>query len=303
MKTSLDELPKSLPPKKLEELNKVKEIIEYRFRLQKDDPRFSLEMIILFGSYARGTWIEESHIKNGITHEYNSDFDILIVTNKHISDKIWLDLCIEENIEQYRSIKTEVNIIHHAISTLNRKIEENHYFFTDITKEGILLYDSGQYTFSEPGTITPQEQGKIAQEELEYWMKEGDSFLKGFKFYLKEQDYRKAAFLLHQATQSYYTAILLVFLEYKPRGHNVKHFRRQANGIDIRFQEAFPNSTKEEEKRFELLKRAYIDARYKKDYTITAENLQYLYERVLVLRELTDKVCPEEVNRLKGMGD
>jgi HEPN domain-containing protein len=132
-------------------------------------------------------------------------------------------------------------------------------------------------------------------------VKEGNSFLKGFRFYLNEQDYRKAAFLLHQATQSYYTAILLVFTEYKPRGHNIKHFRRQANSIDSRFQEAFPNSTKEEEKRFELLKRAYIDARYKKDYTITAESLQYLHERVLVLRELTEKICPEEIKRLKGM--
>jgi hypothetical protein len=53
MKTSLDQLPKPLPPEKLEELNKVKEIIEYRFSLQKDNLGPKLEMIILFGSYGR----------------------------------------------------------------------------------------------------------------------------------------------------------------------------------------------------------------------------------------------------------
>ena len=52
---------------------------------------------------------------------------------------------------------------------------------------------------------------------------------------------------------------------------------------------------------FQLLKKAYIDARYKKEYTITAEELQYLSERVLLLRELTEKLCQEEIARLKGV--
>ena len=57
---------------------------------------------------------------------------------------------------------------------------------------------------------------------------------------------------------------------------------------------------KEEKELFQLLKKAYIDARYKKEYTITAEELQYLSERVQLLRELTEKLCQEEIARLKG---
>jgi HEPN domain-containing protein/predicted nucleotidyltransferase len=303
MKTSLEQLPKPLPLEKIEELNKVRDIIEHRFKLQGGDPRFGLGMIILFGSYARGTWVEERRVKNGITHEYKSDFDILVVTRRRLSLGLWLDLCIEENIEQCKGIKTEVNIIHHGISVISRKIQENNYFFTDITKEGVVLYDTGECTFPEPGTITPQEKAEIAQEELEYWMNEGDEFYELYKLAFGKESYRKAAFLLHQATESYYTAILLVFLEYKPRGHNIKHFRRLVNSIDERFKEAFPNTTKAEEKRFDLLKRAYIDARYRKNYTITAEELQYLSGQCLVLRKLTEKVCLEEVKRLKGAKD
>ncbi len=33
---------------------------------------------------------------------------------------------------------------------------------------------------------------------------------------------------------------------------------------------------------FKLLKKAYIDARYKKDYKITKKQLEYLAERVVV---------------------
>jgi uncharacterized protein len=49
--------------------------------------------------------------------------------------------------------------------------------------------------------------------------------------------------------------------------------------------------SKDHIERFHLLKRAYIDARYKKDYKITKEDLVYLSERVGVLKELVGRVC------------
>ena len=299
MKTSLDQISKALPPKKLTELEKVVEIIKYRFESDRDDPRFKLEMIILFGSYARGTWVEETRVKQGITHEYSSDFDILVVTASPLSKGQWIDLCIEDDIET--QIKTEVNIIHHGIDSINRKLEENNYFFTDVVKEGVMLYDSGNCTFSKPDTITSQEKADIAQEELEYWLGEGDGFFRHYGYAVKDEDYRKAAFNLHQATESYYSAIMLVYEDYKPRTHNLTYLRGKVNGIDACFKEVFPNETKEEKKRFQLLKRAYIDARYKKDYAITVEELKYLGERVRILRGLTEEVVPENIARLRGM--
>ena len=94
---------------------------------------------------------------------------------------------------------------------------------------------------------------------------------------------------------------MLVYLEYKPRGHNIKHFRTLVNSIDDHFKEAFPHTTKEEEKRFELLKKAYIDSRYKKDYIITAEELKYLGEQNQVIGRLTKEIPPENITRLKGI--
>jgi len=51
---------------------------------------------------------------------------------------------------------------------------------------------------------------------------------------------------------------------------------------------------------FKLLKRAYIDARYKKDYQITKEQLEYLAERVKVLEELTEKICTKKIESFSG---
>jgi predicted nucleotidyltransferase len=37
------------------------------------------QMVILFGSHARGDWIEDVTIEANATYEYRSDYDILIV--------------------------------------------------------------------------------------------------------------------------------------------------------------------------------------------------------------------------------
>ena len=44
-----------------------------------------IEMIILFGSYARGTWVADKYVEKGNTYEYTSDYDLLIILNKNHS--------------------------------------------------------------------------------------------------------------------------------------------------------------------------------------------------------------------------
>ena len=47
---------------------------------------------------------------------------------------------------------------------------------------------------------------------------------------------------------------------------------------------AFPQGTAEEQARFELLSKAYVDARYKPSFTITAAELEYLATPVQYLQ-------------------
>jgi predicted transcriptional regulator len=46
---------------------------------------------------------------------------------------------------------------------------------------------------------------------------------------------------------------------------------------------------------FKPLKKAYIDARYKKDYKITKKQLEYLAERVKELRKITKTICKKKI--------
>ena len=49
--------------------------------------------------------------------------------------------------------------------------------------------------------------------------------------------------------------------------------------------------TDEEKRRFDLLKRAYVEARYNPKYKITAEELKYLARCVELLRDQTELSC------------
>ena len=62
-----------------------------------------------------------------------------------------------------------------------------------------------------------------------------------------------------------------------------------------KFAKVFPQASPQERQRFELLKKAYVDARYNMDYKINKEDLDYLSERVQLLRKLTEEICREKI--------
>jgi len=103
------------------------------------------------------------------------------------------------------------------------------------------------------------------------------------------------AFNLHQATERFYIAILLVFTGYKPKMHNLETLGKRAANMDGQFLQVFPRDTEEQDRLFKLLKHAYIDARYKKDYKITKSELEYLAERVKILQRLTKRICTGKI--------
>ncbi|MDI3288874.1 hypothetical protein [Polyangium sp. 15x6] len=63
---------------------------------------------------------------------------------------------------------------------------------------------------------------------------------------------------------------------------------------------ALPQTTLEDKHLFELLRRAYIDARYDKSYRVTVEELAALGERVRALAAVVERGCQEKVAGLRA---
>ena len=284
MKRSLAHLPKH----KRDELKEITSTI-------KDNA--DVEMIILFGSYARGNWVEDIYTEGHITYEYKSDFDILVIVKTHPQvRKLTLWRNIETLVRRSSTIHTRLTLIVHDLKEVNRALARRQYFFTDIKKEGVLLYDAKRVKLAKAQKQSPEERQQTAQEDFKYWFKSAREFYDDFQSNLEKRRYNKSAFELHQATERLYITALLVFTHYKPKEHDIETLGKQVNNLDRRFLPVFPRSTPEEERLFELLKKAYIDARYNPKYKITKKELEYLGERVKKLQRLTKAICKEKID-------
>ncbi|MCG8333900.1 MAG: HEPN domain-containing protein, partial [Proteobacteria bacterium] len=92
-------------------------------------------------------------------------------------------------------------------------------------------------------------------------------------------------------------ALLLVFTGYKPKTHDLKELVQSASNQDPSLIMVFPKTDKLEKKRFSLLRRAYIDARYDmENFKVTREDLQWLGERVRKLRDITADTCRKKIS-------
>ncbi|MEX0314469.1 MAG: HEPN domain-containing protein [Allomuricauda sp.] len=255
-----------------------------------------VEMVILFGSYARGNWVEDQYVEKGITYEYRSDFDILVViTHEDFKQKFRIEDKIKAELITTGKITTPVSLIFHGIKQLNASLSMGNCFFKDIKEEGVVLYDSEKCKLAHPKKLSPEQYQQKAQEYFDQWFESANDFLETFGFDFGRGKLHQAAFLLHQATERYYTTILLVFTDYRPKDHNIETLGIKVEMCDNRFA-VFPKTTDTEKHRFELLKRAYIDARYKMDeYQISKTELEYLADKVGQLKELTKVICKEKI--------
>ncbi len=254
-------------------------------------------MIVLFGSHARGDWVEDIHTEDSATHVYLSDFDILVTTKlKRTAGDANAHDRVEKALDAEKKIKTPYSIIYHSFGQVKQMITEGHYFFSDIKQQGVRLYlKNSKFNLGSVKVLTPQQRKTIAQKHFKQWFKSANSFYIQYGNALNIPDYKNAAFQLHQATERFYSAVTLVFINYRFRSHDLARLSRKVVSYDPRFAEVFPRATARQRTAYNRLKKAYIDARYNENYKITKNQLEYLATRVKQLQRLTKEICKEKI--------
>jgi predicted nucleotidyltransferase/HEPN domain-containing protein len=281
MKTSLDHLPET----KRAQLRDIVSIF------REGAP---IEMLILFGSHARGDWVEDPETK------YESDFDVLAVVE---SEELAADVSLWHEMERRaREVagKTPVTLIVHGVKFLNHEIRIGQYFFADVVNEGVLLYDSRRFALARPKALNARERLALAERNFRNWFDSASEFWRGCRYYASRDLLKHAAFLLHQATERYYHAALLVFTGYKQRTHDIEALGKLAGEQHALLFDVLPKTEPEDKRLFDLLKKAYIDARYSMSYRVTADELAILQERVLLLGERVRAACFEKMATFCG---
>jgi predicted nucleotidyltransferase len=163
-----EDLPRPPPPYKRDQIRAIAALIQ---------SSAEVETIILFGSYARGDWVED------LPNMYFSDFDrMVVVATEQLAedDALWARIT-----DEARRIggRIPVSLLVHDIKQLNQEIRTGQYFFSDVVTEGVLLHDSRRFMLARPKAQTPAERLELARRNFTYWFQSASEFWRGANYY------------------------------------------------------------------------------------------------------------------------
>ena len=262
--------------------------------------------LILFGSYARGNWVEE-WADDGIHYQYQSHFDLLaVMKNGALVRKIERKRSLYARLQQ--EVSTPVHLIAEDAYDVTRRLSKGMCFYTDIVSKGLFLHEVGEPFFIPPcldansvalGRLKSKKAARKQQATVDFEHGFGKAkILMGIvHFCMGKQHYREASFELHQVVECLYDAILLVFSGYKPKTHDIGKLSQRVASVEPLFLCVFPQGTEEERNRFEQLRNAYIHSRYQPQFKVKQDDIEWLVARVQHLHTLTEQLCQAKIAR------
>lgn len=288
MKQSID----FLPERKQRDLRELVALI-------RDEVK-DVVMIILYGSYARNTYVELDIQRDYGSGEiqFMSDYDILVVTKRRLGAKeSTVNSRIKDRFLRCKGkFQTYPQIINESISKFNNALSEGHYFYVDILTQGIVLYDSVECQLTTPRELNFCEIEKRAQKYYSIKFRRGMRFTHYTQVAYKDKEYVDASFFLHQSTESFLKTIPLVYILYGYKEHDLEFLIEKCKPYTMELATVFPRDTPEEKCLFERLRSAYIEARYNDNFVVTKEDIDALLPKVELLRDIVEKVCTAQID-------
>lgn len=259
--------------------------------------------IVLYGSFARGTWFEDKRSGRA------SDYDLLvIVSHKALTDMTRFWNGVEDRLYKDPKVNKDVSLIVHTLREVNAALGDGQYFFSEVINQGVMLYDAdGKATSSarragiiEPATPDPQRAYNLALGYYTGWKDYAQTFLEIGRSCISQKGRAQniCAFQLHQAAEAAYRMVMLTVTLYAPSTHHLGKLRQRCEAIDPRLGKAWVLEQKPYKRYFELLRRAYVEARYSPAYETTPEILKWQADRIAILLELAEATCHERLARL-----
>lgn len=289
-----------LPERKRNDLRELVGLI-------RDEVR-DVVMIILYGSYAKNTYVECDERRDfGVKTYYTSDYDLLVVTKKRLGVREGT-VATRVNARfmdgRDNEFQTRPQLINESISKLNDALSEGRYFYVEILAQGIMLYDSGEYRLATPRELDYAEIKEMAEAYYKDKYSDAEDFLFHAKIAQERGTYQMCSFMLHQATENFIKTIPLVYVLYGYKEHDLEFLIEKCKPYTLNLAKVFPRDTDEEERLFKLLQRAYIEARYnKKNFTVTQADIDVLIPRIELLRDIVEKVCRERIDEYSRLAE
>lgn len=290
MKTSIDHLSEDIQ-------NRLEKLVGY---ILEEVPE--TQYIILYGSYTGNNYVEyDQRTEFGLRTCYQSDFDIMVLTDKKGASKKSVERRMENASDKYYGrahfvLRPTLQYEVLFVDEFNKLIKEGRYFWTEVAKKGIALYNSGNYEIEPIRKLDYKQVLKLSKEYYKEKYSKAEGFFDVTQYCYNKQDYRMASFMLHQAVENYCLSISLTSSLYAPKEHNIVKNIKSTTRFTSVVSDVFHANTPEDKRLLNLLKRAYVEGRYNKDFDIAKEDVKALMDRMKKLRVPTKKEC---LNKIK----
>ena len=286
-----------LPKKNREDLKYLVELILDKIPV--------CEMIILYGSYARGTYVSyDEREEFGIPTSFKSDYDILVINSAWSYDKIENKLASVRNIYDKRGdhrYRVPVQFIHDSIKKVNEDLKYSRDFYNELKSVGIMLYKRGKKKLARR---KPLKFGEIKKQGEEYFGEKyakARLFMEQAVFMYDKEEYVMSSFNLHQACENLFNAIMLTFTLKNDKEHNLEELFKASRGYAPELIRVFPVGNEEEERLFKILVCSYIEARYNPEFKVSREDVEDLMVKVEKFEEVTKQVCERRIKEYEKL--
>ncbi len=235
------------------------------------------DMVYLLGASLQEQISESIFNMSSTSNQYIAHCFILVLVNDLSGKEIyeWQDK-IENNCKSLLPVTAMVL----PTATFAQWIKKGHRFAYMVKQLAVLIYNSASYSIPAQQNVKANRAGMGLSLKYNKGITRAKEFMAGSAFFMKQQKYTAAAFMLHQSAEQALNALVETGTGYAVNTHNIGRLIRYAGLVSSRVTDIFLQNTEGQKKLLSLLQNAYIESRYNDDYKINAEELQQLTEKV-----------------------
>jgi HEPN domain-containing protein len=165
--------------------------------------------------------------------------------------------------------------------------------------KGFVLYQSPELLLPEHQEITKEVLLERAKFNWERWGKQGSEFLRGAELYRADNNFRLAAFLLHQSVESVLKAIIQAVIGYRVQMHNLSRLLRLTLLFTDELKEVFELNTTEGAQLYTLLQNAYSQSRYNSSFDPDEDSVRILSKQVTKFNHTAERIYKQFLEDIK----
>lgn len=199
---------------------------------------------------------------------------------------------LQDKIEQHLYSLLPATAIVLTVSQFLEWAKTGHPFAVSVQEKGFVLFEKSAAILSPAKIKNLQELAKENGQLFEQTKIKVREFLAGAELFVMRVQYKMAAFMLHQAAEQAMRTMLIINTGLRLNTHSIDRLLRCCALFCYRLPDLFPRQTNKEKVLFQLLQKAYIETRYRNDYSIKLDQLIAVIRQVQKLYELFLKGSP-----------